>query len=324
MPMNPAPPVTRTRRGMELIDDGPAVVAPATPRSAAGGRIGRGRRCPAVLRAASHPNRGPVADVVGYLPRAGGAGGDRRLQFYRGAGLAIPVAAGHRTLQNRDVAGHHVRELGSQPRPAWPEWRRRVRFAGPHPTQNSGRRGRRRCGLEPLAGRGQPGADRGADQRRADRDVLGALPTPDRDLARELALATRPAPTAPRRHRGAGLREPAHAAGDGHAGGADRDRPSVFRAVRRYRPADFVGAGVVRVEYSNAVVRGPGPGPGRPGDDPALVDSRADADWMAGARRPGYQPRRPPGRPAGVGATGGGGLGVPPVPPPRPRRRAAG
>src|SRR2546430_15956177 len=108
MPMNPAPPVTRIRRGVELIDDGPAVVAPATSRSAASGRIGRGRRCPPVLRAASHPNRGPGGDVVGHLPRAGGAGGDRRLRFYRGAGPAGPGASGAWTLPNPGPPCPHV------------------------------------------------------------------------------------------------------------------------------------------------------------------------------------------------------------------------
>src|SRR5438128_392178 len=137
------------------------------------------------------------------------------------------------------------------------------------------------------------------------------------------AWAPRPAPTASCCRRRTGLREPPDAAGHGHAGGADRDRSAVFRAVRRHRPANFVGAGVVRAEHSHAIVRRPRPGPGRSGDHPALVDRRADADWVAAAGGAGHQPGRPPGRPAGVGAAGGAGLGLPAVPPAGPRRRVA-
>src|SRR6202043_3526573 len=102
-PINPAPPVTRTRVG--ALNDEAAVVARRRPRR------GDGRL--AVPRAAGGPTGGTRRDPVRSLSPAGAAGRTGGIRLRRGPSLAIPAPPGKRpATTGPHHPGGHAQQLG--------------------------------------------------------------------------------------------------------------------------------------------------------------------------------------------------------------------
>src|ERR1700686_5792796 len=85
-PINPEPPVTRTRVG--VLNDEAAVVARCHPRRRDGGL--------ALPRAPGGPTGGTGRDPVRSLSGTGAAGRGRGLRLRRGPSLALPAPPGQR------------------------------------------------------------------------------------------------------------------------------------------------------------------------------------------------------------------------------------